>query len=521
MARDNFSKSVIDRLKARVAHRCSNPDCRVATSAPSGDDGVNSIGVAAHISAASPGGPRYDASMSSKQRASINNAIWLCANCSIDIDKDLGRYPVSLLTEWKNKAEAAARIELGNKQPKNNDAIDTVSMALTGFPKSYISTAISNVHRASQKTLEELDPRFLIETSYESGITSIGIYAREDIKCAMRVNVGYAKQYMEKYQQLLDHGKDLEMDLNAVNIEGSKLLEEIFGSVNGTLVISSRKISATQKLWVIQDGTNVVESFDDVQGLISVGAKTFTFEGAACSNIFSFCYQRPLEEKDDKTIINMSVCFEKWEGVDVRFLPYFDKLYSLYTKMSEGWRLFTSLEVTGIRVLLSKAIDARKSDHIRETAAFLNYINCSRRIAASFNLNVKFTKSHSLSLDEYNEICDVAEILTGYQRKTLQSNAMCNLMVTKGCENVKRLARIDQATSFTYVQNEGDDISIFGKRITLPPKIVVLNGVIPKIGENIESLKEGDMVKVELVPQSNFGLEIKYDSQNGFQKTST
>lgn len=53
LARDNFSKAIIETLKARVAHRCSNPDCRVPTSAPSSNDKVNSIGIAAHICAAS------------------------------------------------------------------------------------------------------------------------------------------------------------------------------------------------------------------------------------------------------------------------------------------------------------------------------------------------------------------------------------------------------------------------------------------------------------------------------------
>jgi ribosomal protein L37AE/L43A len=49
---------------------------------------MNNIGVAAHISGAAPGGPRYDASMSSEARKSINNGIWLCANCARLVDGD-------------------------------------------------------------------------------------------------------------------------------------------------------------------------------------------------------------------------------------------------------------------------------------------------------------------------------------------------------------------------------------------------------------------------------------------------
>ena len=101
MARDDFAPKTIETLKARVAHRCSNPDCRVPTSAPSDKNMVTSIGIAAHICAASPGGPRFNSSMSPEERKSINNAIWLCSNCSIDIDRDIVRYSVEILNEWK------------------------------------------------------------------------------------------------------------------------------------------------------------------------------------------------------------------------------------------------------------------------------------------------------------------------------------------------------------------------------------------------------------------------------------
>lgn len=112
--RDDFSKSTIETLKARVAHKCSNTSCRAITAGPSTDPNKsNSIGEAAHISAAAPGGPRYDSSMSAEERKSIKNAIWLCSNCSDKIDKDPEAYPISLLQEWKTEAERLALEELG------------------------------------------------------------------------------------------------------------------------------------------------------------------------------------------------------------------------------------------------------------------------------------------------------------------------------------------------------------------------------------------------------------------------
>ena len=115
--RDDFSLKTKDVLAKRVGYKCSNPTCKKPTSGPHSDpDKAINIGVAAHICAAAPGGPRYDPSMSSTERSSVKNGIWLCQTCSAVIDKDETKYPVRILREWKENAEQAAEInqtELG------------------------------------------------------------------------------------------------------------------------------------------------------------------------------------------------------------------------------------------------------------------------------------------------------------------------------------------------------------------------------------------------------------------------
>lgn len=111
--RNNFPSTVAALLSKRVAHHCSNLHCRQATSGPQDSPkGSINIGVAAHITAASPGGPRYDPSLSADQRRSAENGIWLCQKCSKLIDSDVGRYTVPRLRSWKTEAEEVARVEL-------------------------------------------------------------------------------------------------------------------------------------------------------------------------------------------------------------------------------------------------------------------------------------------------------------------------------------------------------------------------------------------------------------------------
>jgi len=109
-SRDEFAKSVTDALAKRVGVRCSNPGCRRATAGPRTEPTKTvNIGVAAHITAASAGGPRYSASLTAEQRSSIENAIWLCQNCAKLVDNDSDRYTANLLGAWKARAEEDAR----------------------------------------------------------------------------------------------------------------------------------------------------------------------------------------------------------------------------------------------------------------------------------------------------------------------------------------------------------------------------------------------------------------------------
>jgi len=106
MARDNFSANTTRILAERVGYLCSNPKCRAHTVGPNkNSEKSTKIGEAAHITAASEGGPRYDSYLKPGQRTNIENGIWLCSNCADLIDKDAGNYSLALLKKWKADSE--------------------------------------------------------------------------------------------------------------------------------------------------------------------------------------------------------------------------------------------------------------------------------------------------------------------------------------------------------------------------------------------------------------------------------
>ena len=114
--RDDFTKATKDLVAQRVAYRCSFKDCGVATIGPQYGDTTksNNMGIACHICAASPGGPRYDPKMTREERKSPENCIWMCPTHAEIIDHDPNKYPKELLHEWKKEAEAKAESNLVN-----------------------------------------------------------------------------------------------------------------------------------------------------------------------------------------------------------------------------------------------------------------------------------------------------------------------------------------------------------------------------------------------------------------------
>ena len=106
--RDDFTQRTIADTAKAVGYRCSNPDCqRLTVGSNAEHDGVINLGVAAHITAASPGGPRYDDTADAETRKGKDNCVWLCQDCAKLIDSNAPHFTVELLQDWKRDAEEA------------------------------------------------------------------------------------------------------------------------------------------------------------------------------------------------------------------------------------------------------------------------------------------------------------------------------------------------------------------------------------------------------------------------------
>jgi len=123
------------------------PDCGIPTrGAASDNEGTINVGFAAHITAASPDGPRYNPNLTSDQRKHHSNGIWLCGTHAKLIDSDEEHFTVEELVSWKRIAEHRSFYDVVSSKPSPFKAIhvdggdvQTAVDLLLNFSKSDLS----------------------------------------------------------------------------------------------------------------------------------------------------------------------------------------------------------------------------------------------------------------------------------------------------------------------------------------------------------------------------------------------
>ncbi|MCU7976934.1 hypothetical protein L5M43_17000 [Shewanella sp. SW36] len=514
MARESgFKAPTIKLLKERVAHRCSKPDCRVSTIGPIlGELKSGCIGEAAHIFAASPGAARYDPNMTSDERMHFDNGIWLCTNCHTEIDRDPALYPASLLQSWKSNAEAQALQERGEKLPSKTDAIDQLCMAMTRQPQVFIPNAIENVHIASGLALEQIDPRFFVETGYERGVQSYILNAKENIPLSLTIeNIDENKN---RWHSFLEHGEDFVSSTQEISLKGSDLFNVLVNSREGRFEIKGQKIPASVRLEVIGPTTSERYFFCEVNGSISSGMKTFTFTGEACNGIFSMTLRKSHDLTDVQAQIDFSVNMTKWEQINIIKLPYFERVYDFYTKLSNG-KLSLSLEVEGRIALKSKSSINWGQGDIYDTAFLLTYIDKCRRLSAKLNLEIYYPVKYSYSQLDLNNIDEALDIFDGkavfkYSQFTKRPSICMSISLSKAKQTLKLLNKKNGV--LRWESSDVKSVCLFNEKIELPRLMHVLQGYYLSTISKLVMDDDSISYEFEILPKDNFKLSHVFDS---------
>lgn len=418
-SRDNFTQKTIDALRRRVSNCCSNPECYILTVEPQSSDPTKVIdtGVAAHICAASIGGPRYDEEMTPEERKDIKNAIWLCAHCSIKIDREPNTYPAPLLHHWKKEAEHRIKINSNSRLYTQNEADYKVHHTLLqGMGMSLpnrVQTSISEVAKAVKSYINKLDQRLDVEYSFINGSNHFEIDVKEDTNDPVIINFIPidSSEYNEKFLNLIDHGQTLSCDIAKVTTN-SLGLDSIFPQnlKDGILIIepNNKRIAIVE----IQDEDGeTLMSFEDE---LILGRETFSFSSMKYNNLLNFKINKiPYSGHSVKNGFNLDLNFHLWDNKNLSKLHYFDQIFKFYKALSNCKKFKTIIYMEGLEIFSSNATIGKTS--FSRLLPLLSYTYYCRLICNILHLDLPFKSDITFTADEYRDVFETAKAIKAVQ----------------------------------------------------------------------------------------------------------
>ncbi|NWK46425.1 hypothetical protein [Ralstonia pickettii] len=370
--RDDFKAPQKTELAKRVNYRCSL--CDAQTLAPKrGSDQAFGVGKAAHIKAAAPGGPRYDPNQTPEERSSIRNGIWVCANCSDEIDRDEESFPVEELLRRKATAEQLARDRLG-KRPQATPLVARTS--------AEISEAVRLFCSREAAIAEALDPRFSVSVTFENNAPVYRLQAREPVPGRIAIAARDSKRFAQGVREFQDYGGTLIFDDIELSIEGSPLFPSDETACQ-RLQLSTE--SRTTTLTLVLDAESDSQLFIEFAGSSSHGAKGVRFEGLAWGGLARATLTSDFQSRE--STFSLSIDVAHWARKPVLRLSSFAKLRRLVQAVVSSSKVSVSLETDGGEVELGVGT-IPGNEFFRAFEVFLYEVDVLRQLDTFFGLGL-------------------------------------------------------------------------------------------------------------------------------------
>ncbi|MEJ1129066.1 hypothetical protein V9L20_15900 [Variovorax sp. CCNWLW225] len=458
--------------------------------------------------------------MSLEERRSIDNGIWLCASCHDRVDTNADLFPAELLRRWKENAEERARSRQGQRLITDSDAQQLVVASLGGAPRHLPRNAVAQLIGAMELELQSMDPRCDVRTSYAGNVFTHSISAKEPMRVSFTFDANAAPDggaARAALRELMDHGSPVSLPAHTVSSSGSPLVSRIFESAaesGGVLRLEPRNRSATLKLSLKHPEDGTIKPLDDMTGTVAVGRRSLTYQGTGFDELLSLSFRKHFE---GDVAIDQSTFFldlDKWNGLDVRALPYIDKAAEIFQLLSKGWRLEMTLEIQG-RQLLRGSLNESEGlkGYFQAVNALLSYSRRVGTLARHLEARVLFSSAVSFTRDEHEALAEAVDILEGGISLGNGSEIQpknCRIQV-KDAQVARLLRDEDLPTTFLLVAEEAESICVFGCELTLPLRQLYFEGARVVVVGGPSVVRVGAQVDIDLHPTTGSRCTWRYD----------
>lgn len=499
-ARHDFDKPTRLMLQHMVAGVCSNPDClnhTIGSNIKRNHYAGN--GVAAHICAAAPGvgAARYNKDQTKEERQSYQNGLWLCGSCSIIIDRDEARYPISLLHEWKRKAEIRAMSMIGQKsitpfelQNSVREAIiQTVQSLATGI--NIRNPQIVQSLASYEAFLNSLDGRFYVKVTANSNSMFNEISARPGHYplISMVFNEDALDSVNSAWQTMVENGQSFSIPTSDFEFKGSKLFEFLNEDRAGGLMTIGLKPKAIETSIYFLNEENEFE-LATVSASMSRGTKRLAIEGQVFDGILSFAYEYLV----DTGVTNFNYVFKVdfWLNQRITDLKHYSRLMKAYDFISkfDNLKICVKAHVGNREVSLGVGPASAYDGLFERIRSIMHLTECSAKIASQFNRPLRF-KTLELSAIEDELITRYAKALNGEVLDTFEAGSEICTAILKDVPAgiMTAMENHDVTTHLRF--SEHSTFDFFGNHVTLPRIITDLNNFELNLFSSLHSRDRG------------------------------
>jgi hypothetical protein len=492
MPRDNFTKPVVEELARRVAFACSNPACRNQTVGPkSGPDGFVTTGEAAHITAAAPGGPRYNAALTSSERSALQNGIWLCRNCAGLIDRDVQGYAVEKLLQWKQTAEARAL--LGINKPSTSEDATTPSRTTAVLSARDALSRVGTTMTAIARSLEELDPRFRVTIQHDGSISSFMFEpVNELVNVSMNLcDEAKARQPMKRF---IEYGEPVTLDGKDITFHGTPLLESLNGETRHVSISNLLDCHAVVRLSVASKRKNELEFLDQSSATLSRGSKGFSCE----ARLLGGHLELAVSSDGQRFHVRATPNYERWIGRGIKALPYFDQLWKLHDAARQGRQIDIVVEVEGQRLAAGRGKLPRDSFGY----GLLDFVEEMRLILHRSSIDIVMPAKLDITADDIDRVHGIAALRHTSAGSTM--TATVEPQTEQEVESLQKSIAVGRPTAMRLTQLL--DVHAFGGLLSEKQIAVEISDVV--MTARRRNIKVGQSVPVKF--KATRGSKVSY-----------
>lgn len=420
----------------------------------------------------------------------------------IDIINKIGYY--SFIQEWlngpinknwRNAKTMAINIPCDNLINDAENFRKAIYHAENYMRDLWPSSIIASINYEKNR-LKNLDPRFKISVSHIDGHTRYGLRPKENIN--FKIIFKNSKIFQKGVIDFYKRGMPFSIEIDQIRkIEGSKILEEAFEkSIQGKLTIEpSQKINSYIILYTFNELNQETSILYNINGTILGGKNEFCFQGGIQDSPLKIKILGKFAKIGLKLEYKINFEYKKWEGLSVKILPFFDRLYSFFKSIINGDNIKLICEIKGQQFfeVIFNIIDGE----INIIYNYLNLLHKARIIALDNNIDLILPKYNLISKYDINNIELIYDLIMQEEYRQVRSNAIINAEIIPNENFYEKFGKEDNEKYLSMPLNievPDSKFNIFGSEIRLGPLRYILTNpkiIIKKInnGKNIKNRK--------------------------------